>query len=179
MTFILCPQTLLEHLLCIHCHARCCERWRYRPWPAIIKGKWMMTKALNLQQVGLLFPRQSLNSPHLYHHLSPPVSSASFSGPFPTLSTPYMVRRYIDSKFFCLTLLCLPILGNFSLFAPQYEPPLILRPGSLQSPLSPWLLLFPILSSLQFLPLYLSLMHLSIPSPLYHLSDASIISLLL
>lgn len=96
-----------------------------------------MTKALNLWQLGLLSPRQPLNSPHLYHHLSPPASAAAFTDPFPTLSTPYMVKMCIDSKFFCLTLLGLPILGNFSFLAPQYEPPLILRPGSLQSPLTP------------------------------------------
>ena len=96
----------------------------------------MMTKALNLWQVGLLSPRQPLDSPHLYHHLSLAVSAASFSGPFPTLSTPYMVKTCINSKFFCLALLGLPILGNFSLLAPQYEPPLIFSLGSLQSPLS-------------------------------------------
>lgn len=140
MAFILCPQTFVEHLLCVESHSMCYERWRDRPFPTIWKGTWMITKATRTEPRasgnGLLSPRQLLSRPHLDHCVSALTNAASFSTPFPTLCTLYMVRRCIKSKFFCLVFqghfILVPV--TFSLTGINYPWSLGLVPNRVHSP---------------------------------------------
>lgn len=136
---------------------------------------WLEFQALSWGPVasGPLSPRKPLTRPRLDHCLTPPASAASFSALYSTLST-------LDGqKMHQVQIFLLGFPGSFppdssellSHWA-QYQPPMILRLDSLQSPLSPWSLTFLILSSLQSLPFYLSI-SLPLVSLFSHLSDTS------